>query len=92
MKEESNRITIGFHYVDTFGNTYDSSSTVEMLYDMGDNELSTIGRQLNAFLRQCGYYRRREMILMDDITEEEYDSLLIALDEMRSSEENKDAD
>ena len=92
MQEESNKITIGFHYVDTMGNTYDSSSTVEVFYDMGDTELSVIGDQLNAFLRQCGYYRRRDTILMEDITDDEYDALMMTLDEMRSSGESKDAD
>ena len=92
MQEESNRITIGFHYVDTLGNTYDSTSTVEVFFDLGDTELSTIGQQLNAFLRQSGYYRKRDMIFMEDIDEEEYDELLCALDELRNGKEKDDAD
>lgn len=88
MKEESNQITIGFHYVDTMGNTYDSSSTVEVFFDLGDNELSTIGDQLNAFLRQCGYYRTRDTIIMEDLTEEERDELLCYLDTLRNSGES----
>ena len=88
---ESNRITIGFHYVDTLGNTYDSSSTVEVFFDLGESELDVIGRQLNAFLKQSGYARNNDYILMEDLTEEEQDELIYRLDEYRSGkDENED--
>lgn len=83
---ESDKITIGFHYVDTFGNTYNSDTNVHVFFDMGESELDIIGRQLNAFLRQCGYYRSRDTILMEDLTEEEEDALVCYLDELRRKE------
>ena len=92
MQEESNQITIGFHYVDTMGNTYDSSSTVEVFFGLGENELSVIGRQLNAFLSQAGYFRRHDLIFMEDIDEEEYDELACALDSLRNPEVDENAD
>ena len=88
---ESDRITIGFHYVDTHGNTYNSDTNVQVFYDLGESEMDVIGRQLNAFLRQCGYYRSRDTILMEDLTEEEADALICYLDELRRKE-NSDED
>jgi hypothetical protein len=77
--------------VDTLGNTYDSSSTVEVFFDLGESELDVIGRQLNAFLKQSGYARNNDYILMEDLTEEEQDELICRLDEYRSGkDENED--
>lgn len=83
MQEESNRITVGFHFVDTLGNTYNSDSTVEVFYSLDENELDVIGRQLNAFLRQCGYYRDKDLIFMEAIDEEEYDAIASFLAQRR---------
>lgn len=87
MREETSGITIGFHYVDTMGNTYDSSSTVEVFFDLGDTELSVIGDQLNTFLRQCGYMRRHDTIMMTDVDEDELDMLEGYLAEIRAEKE-----
>ncbi len=77
--------------MDTLGNTYDSSSTVEVFFDLGESELDVIGRQLNAFLKQSGYARNNDYILMEDLTEEEQDELICRLDEYRSGkDENED--
>ena len=77
--------------MDTLGNTYDSSSTVEVFFDLGESELDIIGRQLNAFLKQSGYARNNDYILMEDLTEEEQDELIYRLDEYRSGkDENED--
>lgn len=92
MQEESNRITIGFHYVDTMGNTYDSNSTVEVFFDLGENELDVIGKQLNVFLSQVGYPRMHDMVFMEDVDEGEYDELLCALDEIRNNKGEPNAD
>lgn len=83
---ESDKITIGFHYIDPLGNTYNSESTLTVFFDCGENELSVIGRQLNSFLKQCGYYRSRDTVLMDDLTEEEADALVCYLSELRRKE------
>lgn len=87
MLEESSKITIGFHFVDTFGNTYDSSSSKEVFYDLGENELDVIGEQLNAFLRQCGYLRYKDLIFMEDVDEDEHDAIASFLAEYRDGRE-----
>lgn len=91
MTEESDKITIGFHFVDTFANTYDSRTTVGVFYDLGDTDVDTIGRQLNIFLKQCGYFRQRDLIFMEDIDEDEYDALAAFLAEYREGQ-SKDED
>lgn len=78
-----NKITIGFSLENEHGDKYTSSSTVEIFYDLGDTELSVIGEQLNAFLNQCGYIRRNDNILMEDLTDEEYDALVDFLEDLR---------
>lgn len=83
-------ITIGFHYVDTFGNTYDSTSTVEVFYDQGDSELSVIGSKLDAFLSQVSYVRNGGTVYMGSITEEESEEIDAFLSTYReASIENK---
>ena len=76
------KITIGFNIKDEFGNEYRSEST-EDLYD--ESDLDFIGRQLNAFLSQCGYHRANSTIFMESITYEEYDMLESFLKRYRES-------
>lgn len=83
MREETNKITVSFHLVDQFGNTYDSSSTSEVFYDMGDDDLLVIGEKLNAFLAQCGYYRGGDTMLMESLTEDEFEEVIRCLSEYR---------
>ena len=71
----SKKITIGFSFENEFGDCYDSSSTLDVLTDMGDTELSVIGEQLNAFLIQIGYLRENGNIFMEDLSDEEYDAV-----------------
>ena len=83
MPDQSNKITVGFQYVDTFGNTYNSQTTVEVFYSLGETELDVIGRQMNTFLKQCGYSRSKDLLFMEDVDEEEYDALISFLSEYR---------
>lgn len=87
MQEESNKVTVGFHFVDTFNNTFDSSTTAEVFYSLGDSEMDLIGRQLNIFLKQCGYIRSKDLIFMDAIDEDEYDAIASFLAEYREGKE-----
>lgn len=87
MQEESSKVTISFHYVDTFRNTFDSSTTAEVFYSLGDSELDLIGRQLNIFLKQCGYFRDKDQIFMEAIDEDEYDAITSFLAEYRKGKE-----
>ncbi|MDO4841719.1 MAG: hypothetical protein Q3982_03470 [Phoenicibacter congonensis] len=85
---DTNKITIGFHYVSEFGDSYDSSSTLEVFTDLGDTELSVIGEQLNAFLIQIGYFRKNNNIFMEDLDDEEYDAVADFLADYREKKES----
>lgn len=82
-----NKIRIRFELTDTNGYNYINESTVEVFSDIGETELSVIGEQLNAFLKQCGYVRKNDYILMEDINEKEYDTLTDYLHKLRGEDE-----
>lgn len=86
-----NQITIGFRMKDTNGGEYTQESTVEVFFDQGEDELQVIGRQLNCFLRQVGYFRHNDYILMEDLTEDEYEAAEEFLGEFRK-ERNRNED
>jgi hypothetical protein len=73
--QEENRITIKFEYTDEFQNHSSQESSRQTFPDLGVDELSIIGEQLNIFLKQIGFYRKNDYIFMEDITEEEYSAL-----------------
>lgn len=83
----NNKLTIGFHLVDECGNEFSSESTLEVFHDLGDTDLSVIGDQFNSFLKQCGYVRYNDHILMEDLTDVEHDALVDFLEDLR--EDNK---
>ena len=83
----ANKITIGFNFENEFGDKYSQSSTVEVFVDFGETDLSVIGEQFNCFLKQCGYIRNNDYILMQDVTEDELEALEDYLCELRKEEE-----
>lgn len=83
-----NKLTIGFHLVNEGGDKFSSESTLEIFHDLGDTDLSVIGDQLNSFLKQCGYIRYNDHILMEDLTDEEHDALADFLDELREEKKS----
>lgn len=86
-----NKLTIGFHCENEFGDKFSATSTSEVFTDLGESDVNFIGEQLNNFLRQCGYYRKHDLIFMEDITEEEYEALESYLDELRrNNDESND--
>lgn len=80
------RITIEFALTDECGNRFTQSSCAEIFHEYGETDLEYIGKQLNVFLRQCGFYRENNYILMEDITEDEYEALTCYLDTLRNTE------
>ena len=80
------KITIGFDFTDEYENFYSSSTTQEVFPEPGDTVLAVIGEKLNAFLRQAGYCRKNDYILMEDLTEDELDSLQLYLCELRDKQ------
>lgn len=89
MSEKQCKITIGFNFEDEFGNKFSSSTTSETFPDLGESEVDFIGEQLNIFLRQCGYYRKNNLIFMEDITEEEWCAINDYLTDFRESNKEK---
>ena len=87
------KITIGFNYTDEYGSVYSSSSTVPIFYSLGENAVDVIGQQLNNFLRQVGYVRPNNHILMEDLSDEEYENIADFLSQLRdnSKEESDDS-
>lgn len=84
------KITIGFNFVNEFGDQFSQSSTVEVFSDLGETELTVIGEHLNCFLQQCGYIRTNNNILMEDLSDEEYEALDDYLDELREEKTHAD--
>lgn len=82
--QEENRITIKFEYTDEFKNHSSQESSRQTFPDLGVDELSIIGEQLNIFLKQIGFYRKNDYIFMEDITEEEYSALADFLEGYRA--------
>lgn len=80
---DNNQITIGFHMKDTNGGVYSQESTLEIFFDQGEDELDVIGRQLNSFLRQVGYLRPNDNILLEDLSDEEYEDVAYFLRDLR---------
>jgi len=61
-----------------------------VFFDQGENELTVIGRQLDAFLRQVTYVRRGDGVYMESMTEDEMEAVDWMLRDYRKSrEENK---
>ena len=87
MAEEP-RIELEFRLVDEFGNEFGAISNVEVFESLGEKSLEVIGRQFNTFLKQVGYPRKRDNIMMDDLTDDELDALCDYLYDMREKDNN----
>lgn len=83
---DNSKLTIGFHCTTLEGFTYDATSTVEVFFDFGENELDVIGQQLNVFLQQMGYARKNDYIFMRDISEDEYEAIEDFLKDYRANQ------
>lgn len=71
MNELKNHFMIGFSYFDGDSpQKYSADSVIPK--SKRDETLFDIGEQLNTFLKQIGYVRPNDYILMEDVTEEEH--------------------
>lgn len=61
-------ITIGFELIDDDGRKYSAHSSFPV-YDA--SILNELGEQFNTFLKQAGFVRTNDYLLMMDVTEEE---------------------
>ena len=89
---EDPKIRIGFSFTNETGEHFSAESEVTLYEFLGDTALDAIAEQLNHFLRQIGYYRPRDYILLEDLTGDEYEYLVGALDEYRNKNTNKEDD
>lgn len=78
-------MTIGFRFVNEFGHEFTAESKKDYYSLLGETELSVIGECFNNFLRQIGFYRRNDYMLMDDLTEDELDALTDYLHQLRDA-------
>ncbi len=78
-----NKVTIGFEYTNEFGDHYEAKSTF-MPSDYEDGgELNDMGEAFNNFLRQMGFIRHNDYILMQDLTEDELEAVESFLSDLR---------
>lgn len=89
---DESKIKIGFTHTDEFGNEYSASSVVEVFASLDEKELDVMGRQFNVFLKQIGYVRHNDNILMEDLTDEELEALYDYLQELRDGAEDTEDD
>ena len=85
----NNKIKIEFRLINRFGNDYSASSETEVYDDCGHGELNIIGEKLNAFLRQVGYVMKGDFLLLEGLTEDEYDAVSCYLDQYRLEKDIK---
>ncbi len=76
-------MTIGFHYIGEIGDEYSAESTIPFFPEYGESALTTIGQQLNQFLRQCTFVMPNDHILMESLTEDELYAVQDFLEEYR---------
>ncbi len=80
-----NKVTIEFAYTTEFGDHYEAKSTF-MPSDIDDGgELHDLGESFNNFLRQMGYIRHNDYILMTDLTAEELEAVESCLADLREA-------
>lgn len=83
--EDCRYLTIGFTYEDsTIGTEYAAKSTFPVFESLGETDLELIGTKIKCFLDQVGYYgMRNDYMLMESLTEEEYDAVIDFLEKYR---------
>lgn len=83
--EKDTRIAIKLYFRNEFGSEHEISKTANTYPDYGDDEISMLARTINLFLRHIGYECfDKDMVLLESITEDEYDMLQDYLFELRN--------
>lgn len=85
-------IRISFSYTNECGEHFSASSDMTVYESLGDRPIDLIAEQFNHFLRQVGYYRPNNNILIEDLTDAEYDYLTEKLNEYRGTIKNMEDD
>lgn len=83
--EKDTRIAIKLYFRNEFGSEYEMSKTADTYPDLGEDTISMLARTINLFLRHIGYsVFDKDMVLLESITEEEYEILQSYLFELRN--------
>lgn len=75
-----NKVTIKFSYTNEFGDHYSAKSAFTPIEE---EEINYLGDTFNNFLRQIGFIRRNDYMLMEDLTEDELEAVGDFLREFR---------
>lgn len=83
--EKDTRIAIKLYFRNEFGSEYEMSETADTYPDLGEDTISMLARTINLFLRHIGYsVFDKDMVLLESITEDEYEILQSYLFELRN--------
>lgn len=86
-----NEIRIRFELENGYGSHYVQESKFEVFSDLNETDIDCIGEQLNVFLKQAGYVREHDYILMEDVTEDEREALYDYLQTLREGKDEESA-
>lgn len=67
------------------GATWKLEQERELFMSMGESEIDSFKAFVKNFLCAAGYLYNREYLFMEDVTEDEYDMLICALDDYRAA-------
>ena len=84
------KLTVEFKLTNELGDEFSLTTKAEVSEDLYGSDLDFIGEQLNIFLKQCGYIRNNDCILMEDLTEDERYDLSCTLDKLRENIQPED--
>lgn len=81
--EYKNKVSVGFEYTNEFGDHYIAKSTFAPSSYEDGGELYDMGNAFNNFLRQMGFIRHNDYMLMKDLTEDELEAVEYFLSDLR---------
>ena len=84
------RVSLRLEFTNEFGSNFVQETTRKVNYDVGETEMLFFGEYINNFLRQIGYFRSNDYMLMEDLTEDELDAVTDFLIDYRKQSENND--
>lgn len=79
-------IKYSFSFTNEFGHNFKMENEVEVYPDIGNDEKDELSEAFNNFMNQIGYRFNNDYILMESLTEDEYNYLLSCLDDYREKD------
>jgi hypothetical protein len=81
---EENKIKIKFEFTNEFGSTYVQESSFDSMPEY-ESDIMKMGKLFNIFLKQIGYHRKNDYMLMSSLSEDELDDVELFLSTYRDS-------